>query len=87
VARETYKENLSDIFELSQALSTKHDLPFQLVYQNGARGFVFTLKKSELDEGKGLPPGFINVTNQKGRLTFSTLELVSLLSCIEHVQA
>jgi DNA mismatch repair protein MSH4 len=78
VARETYKENVVDIFELNRALSDKHQLPFQLVYQEGASGFVLALKKSDLEDGGKLPTGFINVTSQKGRLTFSTLELVSL---------
>jgi DNA mismatch repair protein MSH4 len=76
VARETYKENVGDIFALNRGLSDRHQLPFQLIYQEGARGFVLALKKSDLEDVGGLPFGFINVTGQKGRLTFSTLELV-----------
>ena len=44
------------------------------MYQDN--GFIFQLKKAEL-EGE-LPTGFINVTEKKGRVTFSTLDLVSL---------
>ncbi|KAL6301010.1 muts domain V-domain-containing protein [Sparassis latifolia] len=71
VARETYKENVGDIFTLQQALSDRHSLPLSLVYQD--TGFVFALKKGDL-EGE-LPKGFVNVTMQKGRWTFSSVEL------------
>jgi hypothetical protein len=73
VARETYKENVGDIFALSHALSQEQDLPFTLVYQEG--GFVFTLKKADL-EGE-LPRGFVNVTARKGKWVFSSIELVN----------
>jgi DNA mismatch repair protein MSH4 len=76
VARETYKENVGDIFTLNRTLCDKHQLPIQLVYQEGASGFVFALKKGDLEEGAGLPAGFTNVTSQKGRFIFSSLELV-----------
>ncbi|GBE78596.1 MutS protein homolog 4 [Sparassis crispa] len=71
VARETYKENVGDIFTLQQALSDRHSLPLSLVYQD--TGFVFALRKGDL-EGE-LPKGFVNVTMQKGRWTFSSVEL------------
>ncbi|KAF9466889.1 muts domain V-domain-containing protein [Collybia nuda] len=71
VARETYKENVGDIFELNRALSENHELPLSLLYQDS--GFVFTLKKSDL-EGE-LPKGFINVVMKKGKWMFSTIEL------------
>lgn len=45
-----------------------------MVYQDS--GFVFQLKKSEA-EGE-LPAEFINVTQKKGRVVFSTLDLVRL---------
>lgn len=75
MARETYKENVGDIFTLNRVLSEQHDLPLSLVYQDA--GFVFALKKSDL-EGE-LPRGFVNVTMQKGRWLFSSVELVSYL--------
>ncbi|EPS95138.1 hypothetical protein FOMPIDRAFT_63418 [Fomitopsis schrenkii] len=71
VARETYKENVGDIFSLNRDLSERHNLPLSLVFQE--TGFVFALKKSEL-EGE-LPKGFVNVTMQKGRWLFSSIEL------------
>jgi DNA mismatch repair protein MSH4 len=85
VARETYKENVGDIYQLNRTLSAEHDLPLSLVYHEGT-GFVFSLKASEIDgpgdgnggrgRGKGeLPEGFINVTMKKGRYTFSSMDL------------
>ncbi|KAI5997385.1 muts domain V-domain-containing protein [Pisolithus albus] len=71
VARETFKENVGDIMQLNAVMAEKHGLPLTLVYQEN--GFVFTLKKDEL-EGE-LPKGFINVTSQKGRWQFSSMEL------------
>jgi len=74
VARETFKENVTDIYQLGRELSEAHGLPLVLVYQDS--GFIFQLKKSEV-EGE-LSPEFINVTEKKGRITFSTLDLVCL---------
>jgi DNA mismatch repair protein MSH4 len=74
VARETYKENVGDIYQLNRTLSEEHGLPFTLVYQE--TGFVFALPKSAL-EGE-LPKGFVNVTMKKGRWVFSSMELVRL---------
>ncbi|KAH9949472.1 muts domain V-domain-containing protein [Amylocystis lapponica] len=71
VARETYKENVGDIFELNRRLSEEHNLSLSLVYQG--TGFVFALKKSDL-EGE-LPRGFVDVVMQKGRWLFSSVEL------------
>ncbi|KAI6104751.1 muts domain V-domain-containing protein [Pisolithus croceorrhizus] len=71
VARETFKENVGDIMQLNTVMAEKHGFPLALVYQEN--GFVFTLKKDEL-EGE-LPSDFINVTSQKGRWYFSSMEL------------
>ncbi|KAI0089898.1 muts domain V-domain-containing protein [Irpex rosettiformis] len=75
VARETYKENVGDIFALSNALSQEHDLRLMLVWQDN--GFVFTLKKNDLEESgmKELPKGFVNVVGKKGKWVFSSVEL------------
>ena len=75
VARETYKEDIGDIFALNKELSDEHGLPFTLLYQD--TGFVFQLKKSDLEAE--LPAGFIDITLRKGKYTFSSLELVSPL--------
>jgi len=78
VARETYKENVGDIYQLNRTLSQTHDLPLSLVYQD--TGFVFSLKKDAL-EGE-LPEGFINVTAKKGKYMFSSMDLVSFKTYI-----
>lgn len=57
--------------QLNTVMAEKHGFPLALVYQEN--GFVFTLKKDEL-EGE-LPSDFINVTSQKGRWYFSSMEL------------
>lgn len=85
VARETYKENVNDIFALCSALSTEHSLPLTLVYQDGAGGFVFSVKKSDV-EGE-LPRGFVNVSQKKGRWVFGSLELVSLTSALFNLRS
>ncbi|KAK7468350.1 MutS protein msh4 [Stygiomarasmius scandens] len=72
VARETYKENVGDIYSLNNMLTEAHDLPLNLVYLD--TGFVFSLKKSDLEDQQ-LPKGFINATLKKGKWQFSSLEL------------
>ncbi|KIJ45044.1 hypothetical protein M422DRAFT_167040 [Sphaerobolus stellatus SS14] len=72
VARETYRENVGDIYELCRELSNEHALPLQLCYSDAA-GHFFTLKKADL-EGE-LPRGFINVTSKSDKWCFSTVEL------------
>jgi DNA mismatch repair protein MSH4 len=72
VARETYRENVDDIFALTKALVAEHDLPLTIVWQNGE--FVFVVKTTE-HEGE-LPASFINVTKQKGRWVFTSMNLV-----------
>jgi DNA mismatch repair protein MSH4 len=77
VARETYHENVKDIIDLQKDLSSEHDLPLSLYYQDN--GFVFILKKGDVPEGtKSIPAPFINASMKKnGRWIFSHLELVS----------
>ncbi|KAL1755189.1 muts domain V-domain-containing protein [Schizophyllum commune] len=72
VARETYRENIGDIFHLNRTLSDAHTLPLALVYQENT-GFVFTMKKDDL-EGE-LPRGFLNVGLKKGKWVFTSMEL------------
>ncbi|KAK0232710.1 muts domain V-domain-containing protein [Armillaria fumosa] len=71
VARETYKENVGDIYALNTTLSEQHDLPLTLTYHD--TGFVFSLKKSDVLEE--LPKGFLNASLKKGRWQFSSMEL------------
>ncbi|KAG8741823.1 MutS protein msh4 [Ceratobasidium sp. 414] len=74
VARETYRENVTDIIDLQNELSKEHDLALSLQYQEN--GFVFTLKKGDIPRGGKLPTAFINVSAKKNqKWTFSHLEL------------
>ncbi|KAG9077625.1 MutS protein msh4, partial [Ceratobasidium sp. UAMH 11750] len=76
VARETYRENVTDIIDLQNELSKEHELPLVLQYQEN--GFVFTLKKGDVPQSGKLPAAFINVSAKKNqKWTFSHLELVS----------
>lgn len=75
MARETYKENVGDIYQLNNDLAAEHEIPITLMYQDS--GFVFVLKKTALD-GE-LPQGFINVTSRKGKWLFSSMELVRII--------
>ncbi|KAL5495776.1 MSH4 [Sanghuangporus weigelae] len=75
VARETYKENVADIFDLNRSLSSEHGLPLQLVHQE--HGFIFTLRKRDF-EAVGtptLPKHFINTTAKQGKWFFETIDL------------
>ncbi|KAK7044949.1 hypothetical protein R3P38DRAFT_3177170 [Favolaschia claudopus] len=71
--RQTYKENVGDIFALNCTLSCPdtHGLPLSLIYQETR--FAFFLKKNDLD-GE-LLKGFINPTSKKGKYTFSSMDL------------
>src|SRR6266404_4848504 len=74
VARETYKENVGDIYALHQSILKEHLFLITLVYQE--LGFLFSVKKADLDDGK-LPSGFINKSMQRGKWLFTSMELVS----------
>ncbi|TBU46298.1 muts domain V-domain-containing protein [Dichomitus squalens] len=76
VARETYKENVGDIYALRNRLVEEHNIPLTLSYRDSDAGFVFSLKKTDLDDAGGeLPRGFVDATPQKGRWVFSSIEL------------
>ncbi|KAG9014981.1 MutS protein msh4 [Tulasnella sp. JGI-2019a] len=72
VARETYKENISDIMDHERSLAEEHELPFSAVYQESG-GFWLTIRKDEV-EGE-LPRGCINVTSKSAKWRFTTMEL------------
>ncbi|KAF7344644.1 MutS 4 [Mycena venus] len=79
VARETYKENIGDIFEMNRTLSGAHGLPLSLVYQE--TGFVFTLRQNEF-EGE-LPPGFISAKLKRGKWVFTSMDLKKMNARME----
>ncbi|KAF7297326.1 MutS 4 [Mycena indigotica] len=73
VARETYRENVQDIYALNTKLSEAHELPLTLEYQ--VNGFVFVLKKTDLPDGESLPRGFINAQFKRNKWIFSSMDL------------
>ncbi|CUA71875.1 MutS protein homolog 4 [Rhizoctonia solani] len=75
VARETYRENVTDIIDLRGELAKEHDLSISMQWQDN--GFIFVLKKGDVPPGtQSLPRPFINVSMQKnGKWLFSHLEL------------
>lgn len=58
VARETYKENVDDAFEMCEQLAATHALDMTLAYSQN--GFMFTCPATELQD-KELPKIFTNV--------------------------
>jgi DNA mismatch repair protein MSH4 len=75
VARETYRENIEDIYKLNTSAAEEYNLPLSLVYKEKGCGFWFTMRK---DEASGqLPKEFLNVTTTGTKMVFSSLELVS----------
>ena len=48
-----------------------------MIYRDSDAGFVFAVKKTDLDVGGELPRGFVDVTAQKGRWVLSSVELAS----------
>ncbi|KAH7103198.1 muts domain V-domain-containing protein [Auriculariales sp. MPI-PUGE-AT-0066] len=76
VARETFKENVADIFALSRSVSDDHNMPVNAVYHDNG-GFWFSVKKRDLDDGE-LPRGLIHASSRGQNILFSSLELQKL---------
>lgn len=74
VARETFKENVGDIMQLTSNISEECGIPISSLYQEN--GFVFCAKKSDVDGD--FPTGFINITSRGQRWLFSSVELVCM---------
>lgn len=60
VARETYKENLSDAFELAEEMKDKYGIEMSMDYSGS--GCIFSCSKAEM-EGKEMPRVFTNVVS------------------------
>ncbi|EFP77163.2 uncharacterized protein PGTG_03119 [Puccinia graminis f. sp. tritici CRL 75-36-700-3] len=83
VARETYKENLSDAMAMCEALKEEHHLPkLQFIFETRA-GFMLQIKKDDLrgtsndttDHPDGLPKVFTNIVKKGKTLHFTCLDL------------
>ena len=74
VARQTYKEAMSDTFQHISDLSDEHSLPLQTKFDN-TRQFFLRLPAGELEQ-RDLPAVFINVYRKKDMIECQTLDLM-----------
>lgn len=76
VARQTYKEAMTDALQHIAELVDEHSLPLQTKFDN-VRHFYLRLRVDELED-RNLPPIFINVYRKKDMIECQTLDLIKL---------
>ena len=76
VARQTYKESMTDAMQHITDTTNEHNLPLQTKFDN-VRQFFLRLPAAELEQ-KVLPPVFINVYRRKDMVECQTLALVKI---------
>ena len=74
VARQTYKEAMTDALQHITDLTEEHNLPLQTKFDN-ARQFFLRLRAEELEQ-RDLPAVFINVFRKKDNIECQTLDLL-----------
>jgi DNA mismatch repair protein MSH4 len=74
VARQTYREAMTDAIQHMDDLSEEHGLALQTKYEP-ARQFFMRLKEDDLQQ-RDLPAVFINVVRKKGWVECQTLDLL-----------
>ena len=74
VARQTYKEAMTDALQHITDLTEEHNLPLLTKFDN-ARQFYLRLRAEELEQ-RNLPPVFINVFRKKDNIECQTLDLL-----------
>ena len=74
VARQTYRESVTDAYENVNALKEEHNLPLVTKFE-AARQFYIQLSASDLED-RDLPPIFINVYRKKNKIECQTLDLL-----------
>jgi len=75
IARETFKENVADIYALTRSVSDECGFTVHAQYLNNNNGFWFYVKQKDMD-GEKLPEGFIHSSVKGQSIRFSSLELV-----------
>ncbi|RKO98133.1 hypothetical protein CAUPRSCDRAFT_1605, partial [Caulochytrium protostelioides] len=75
VARQTYRETSSDVYELVEQYNARYSRSFKIAYTSSMR---FYLTDAEASSAADLPDEFINCVQKGKQLTFTTLELLSL---------
>ncbi|KAF2863252.1 hypothetical protein K470DRAFT_211378 [Piedraia hortae CBS 480.64] len=76
VARQTYKEAMTDALEHISQLKDEHNLPLQTRFDN-VRQFYIRLRARDLEQ-RELPPVFINAYRKKDMIECQTLDLKKL---------
>ena len=79
VARETYKENISDVDELLKDIQAKHPGRFDEVRleYSATAGFTFVISEDVLEERGGeLPRSFNRLAKKGKKIVFSCIDLV-----------
>jgi len=74
VARQTYKESMTDALQHITELTEEHDLPLQTKFDN-VRQFYLRFRAEELQQ-RNLPGIFINVFRKKDIIECQTLDLL-----------
>jgi DNA mismatch repair protein MSH4 len=74
VARQTYKESMTDTLQHIADLCEEHQLPLQTKFDN-TRHFYLRLRAEELED-RELPAIFVNVYRKKDMIECQTLDLV-----------
>jgi DNA mismatch repair protein MSH4 len=74
VARQTYKEAMTDALQHITDLTEEHNLPLQTKFDN-ARQFYLRLRAEDLEQ-RDLPAVFINVFRKKDNIECQTLDLL-----------
>ena len=74
VARQTYRESITDAYEHVNTLKEEHNLPLAAKFDT-ARQFYIGLSASELED-RDLPPIFINVYRKKNTIECQTLDIL-----------
>ena len=74
VARQTYRESMTDAYEHIEALREEHNLQLVTKFES-ARQFYLRLSASDLED-RNLPAEFINVYRKKNNIECQTLSLL-----------
>ncbi|KAJ3344291.1 MutS protein msh4 [Gonapodya sp. JEL0774] len=75
IARQTYQENVHDVFQLASTLSDTHGLPFKLLWADRT-GFQLSVSREAVEASQnGLPAIFVNASWKKKTVVGTTVEL------------
>ncbi|KAJ2499453.1 MutS protein msh4 [Coemansia sp. RSA 1972] len=79
VSRSIFDKVTQEVVELVEQYSNESQVPIRAVYRPSA-GYIMNAKRSDI--GKTIPEEFVNVVIKKQTVSFTTLELATLLDMI-----